>query len=176
MVVVCLRHESQQWSKSLPHFIREFSNWVLYWSLLHPARCHQQPVLFFKSLTQHWSFLPGNYDITKSVGNIVTVGISDFRLKASSLENGNVSIVCQPDARLGFTFIKSHNIEISEIQISHCSANIDSVNISLVLGNNSIRYFEKYLKQNFSQEVCDSTSINHILCYISIACFIKRNW
>ena len=121
---------------------------------------------FFDSNTT-LELLPGNYDITQSVGVLVIVDVSDFKLKASSLVNGNVSIVCQPDASLGFTFIRCHNIEISEIQISHCSANIDFVNISLVLGDNSI---EKYLKQNFNQESCNSKSINRMLCYISIAC------
>ena len=63
---------------------------------------------------------------------------------------------------VGFTIINSREVEISNIKISHCSANIDSVNRRLldgVLTGSNKFYPNKYLKQKFRSETCRPKSI-----------------
>ena len=79
---------------------------------------------YFKSNTT-LELLPGNHYITRKVGHLVIANVSNFKITGSSQVKGNVTISCQPDATLGFTFLLSHNVEISNIKISKCSAVIN---------------------------------------------------
>ena len=65
--------------------------------------------------------LPGMHRITENIGQLVFIKVENFILKGSS---PNVTITCQPGSNLGFTIINSRYIEISNIQISHCSAEL----------------------------------------------------
>ena len=81
--------------------------------------------------------LPGTYYITEKIGQLVITEVNNFKIQGSSLINGrpNATIMCQPSATLGFTFVKSFGVEISNIQIRHCSAIIHSELNSSMLKN-----------------------------------------
>ena len=68
---------------------------------------------FFDSYTT-LELLPGVYNITEKVGQLVLIKIVNFTLKGSS---PNVTIICQPGATWGLTIIKSLWVEISNVQI-----------------------------------------------------------
>ena len=75
---------------------------------------------FFDSYTT-LELLPGEYNITEKVGQLVLVKVVNFTLRGST---PNVTITCQPGATWGITIIKSLWVEISNIQIYNCSANL----------------------------------------------------
>ena len=119
--------------------------------------------------------LPGSYDITERVGQLVIANVRNFTFKGSSLMKGDVTITCLPGATFGFAFILSHNVEISNIQISYCSAklNLSSTllrTINRVYDNILIR---KHLEHDF--ESCNAKSEQHILCFSFFASFRNTN-
>ena len=82
---------------------------------------------FFKSYTM-LELMPGRYDITEEVGQLEIVNVSHFILKGSQI---NLTIIyCQKNATLGFTFANTDDIVISDIQISHCCAQL-TANITI---------------------------------------------
>ena len=68
---------------------------------------------FFDSYTT-LELLPGEYNITEKVDQLVLIKVKNFTLKGSS---PNVTIICQPGATWGLTIIKSLWVEISNVQI-----------------------------------------------------------
>ena len=129
---------------------------------------------FFDSYTT-LELLPGSYDITERVGQLVIANVRNFTFKGSSSVKGDVTITCLPGATLGFAFIFSHNIEISNIQISHCSAklNLSSTllrTINRVYDNILIR---KHLEHDFESR--NAKSEQHILCFSFFASFRSTN-
>ena len=129
---------------------------------------------FFDSNTT-LELLPGSYDITERVGQLVIANVRNFTFKGSSSVKGNVTITCLPGATFGFAFIFSHNVEISNIQISHCSAklNLSSTllrTINRVYDNILIR---KHLEHDF--ESCSTKSEQHILCFSFFTSFRNTN-
>lgn len=109
--------------------------------------------------------------ITENVGHLVIANIKNFRLKGTSLLKGNVTISCQNGATLGFTFIQNINVEISNIQISHCSAKSESNNsfLNTVLKIFDRAHLDEYLQQDFLS--CDAKAARQALCYVFLACF-----
>ena len=66
--------------------------------------------------------MPGRYDITEKVGQLEIVNVSHFILKGSQINL--IMIYCQKNATFGFTFANIHDIVVSDIQISHCCAQL----------------------------------------------------
>ena len=124
---------------------------------------------FFDSYTT-LELLPGMYDITEEVGQLVLVNVKNFTLRGSSR---NVTIItCKSGATWGLTFIDSYQIEISNIQISHCSAKLqleESNCPSLQLTNYYNKQLGKYLRYNLSS--CDADTDNFPACYAFFASF-----
>ena len=123
---------------------------------------------FFDSYTT-LELLPGEYNITEKVGQLVLVKVENFTFKGSS---PNVTIICQPGVTFGLSIIQSHNIEISNIQISHCSAKI------LLEGNNNKilkTYNEeaaRFLEYNLSS--CDTKGDRFPACYTFLGCYENK--
>ena len=126
---------------------------------------------FFDSYTT-LELLPGEYNITEKVGQLILVKVKNFTLKGSS---PNVTIICQPGATWGLTIIKSLWVEISNVQIYNCSANL------LLEGHNNtilnITAYNKqvgqYLKYNLSS--CDANvSKGHPACHAYLSIFEDR--
>ena len=66
--------------------------------------------------------MPGRYDITEKVGQLEVVNVSRFILKGSQI---NLTMIhCQKNATFGFTFANIDDIVVSDIQISHCCAQL----------------------------------------------------
>ena len=105
---------------------------------------------FFDSYTT-LELLPGVYNITEKVGQLVLVKVKNFTLKGSSL---NVTIICQPGATWGLTIIKSVWVEISNVQIYNCSAKLqlEGRNNTILTAYN--KQVGQYLKYNLSS--CDA--------------------
>ena len=82
---------------------------------------------FFESNTM-LELIPGRYDITERVGQLVIANVSNFVLKGSLQINSTI-IYCQQNATFGLTFANADDIVISDIQISHCCAKL-TVNIT----------------------------------------------
>ena len=105
--------------------------------------------------------LPGTYYITENIGQLVITEVNNFKIQGSSLFNGrpNATIICQSSATLGFTFVKSLGVEISNIQIRQCSAIIHSELNSSMLKNFTSR--------------CNSVDSGnyHTLCYTFLASY-----
>ena len=124
---------------------------------------------FFDSYTT-LELLPGTYDITEKVGQLVLVNAKNFTLKGSS---PNVTITCQPGATLGLTIIQSQNVEISNIQISHCSAKLQLEDSNSELLTTYNKKLEEYLKHNLSS--CDINAYSYPACYTFLASFRNKN-
>ena len=75
---------------------------------------------FFDSKTT-LKLIPGIYDITERVGQLVIANVSHLTLKRSVIEQ-NVTLFCHPNATLGLTIIHSFNVTVSGLQLIHCSA------------------------------------------------------
>ena len=111
------------------------------------------------------------------MGHLVIANVSNFKITGSSQVKGNVTISCQPDATLGFTFLLSHNVEISNIKISKCSAAIYPKSGSGILDlalKADYKNLNKYLKHNFTfcgSKHSDNQKLNNTLCYVSVAAF-----
>ena len=123
---------------------------------------------FFDSHTT-LELLPGMYNITEKVGKLVLIKAENFTLRGSS---PNVTITCQPGATFGLTVIQSHNIEISNIRISHCSAKLQlerSNNIILTIYNEQVA---RYLEYNLSS--CDINGNRYPACYTFLTCFENK--
>ena len=110
--------------------------------------------------------MPGRYDVSKRVGQLVVTNVSNFTLKGSSLKNDSATIICRPNATLGFTFTQSHNVEISNIHLSHCCADLE-VNISKLI----LTTYNEHLNENLRHLLqklgsCDS---DLALCCNSLA-------
>ena len=75
---------------------------------------------FFDSKTT-LKLIPGRYDITERVGQLVIANVSHLTLKRSVIEQ-NVTLFCHPNATLGLTIIHSFNVTVSGLQLIHCSA------------------------------------------------------
>ena len=105
--------------------------------------------------------LPGTYYITEKIGQLVITEVNNFKIQGSSLLNGrsNATIICQPSATLGFTFVKSVGVEISNIQFQHCSAITHSELNSSMLKNFTSR--------------CNSVDSGnyHTFCYTFLASY-----
>ena len=104
--------------------------------------------------------LPGIYNITEKVGQLVLIKAENFTLRGSS---PNVTITCQPGATFGLTIIQSHSVEISNVRISHCSAKLQlerSNNTILTTFNEDVA---QYLKYNLSS--CDTNGNRYPTCY-----------
>ena len=118
---------------------------------------------FFDSYTT-LELLPGMYNITEKVGQLVLIKVENFTLKGSS---PNVTITCQPGSTFGLTIIQSNNIEISNIQFSHCSAKLQlerSNNKILTTYNEQVTRFLEY---NLSS--CDTNGDRFPACYTFLA-------
>ena len=70
------------------------------------------PIYFFDSNTT-LELLPGVYNITENVGQLVLINVENFILRGSS---PNVTITCQSGATWGLTIIKGQVVGISNIQ------------------------------------------------------------
>ena len=82
---------------------------------------------FFDSNTT-LELMPGRYDIIEKVGQLVIANVSHFILKGSQI---NLTVIyCQQYATFGFIFANTDDIVISDIQISHCCAQL-SANITI---------------------------------------------
>ena len=127
---------------------------------------------YFESNTT-LELLPGTYYVTEKVGHVVIANVNQFKIKGSLQFKGDAIIICQPDAILGFTFIQSRNVEISNIQISNCSAIMNSeINGSLLSAIdtfNNLHNIDVFLEYNFT--TCRSMQEHHVntLCYIFLA-------
>ena len=126
---------------------------------------------FFDSYTT-LKLLPGEYNISERVGQLVLVEVENFTLKGSS---PNVTIICQPGATWGLTIIKSTWVEISNIQIYNCSANLqlEGHNNKILAAYN--KKVGQYLEYDLSS--CDvNASKGHPAChaYLSIFENIKK--
>ena len=123
---------------------------------------------FFTSNTT-LELLPGRYEITESVGQLVITNVSNFTIECIHCQDkvGNVTIECLGSATLGFTFVHCKNVQISNLQFSHCSANLNLVANNTVLMSDVGYMFMQYLKLNFSS--CELE--NHTLCYSLFASF-----
>ena len=116
---------------------------------------------FFDSYTT-LELLPGMYDITEKVGQLVLIDVEYFALKGSS---PNVTITCQPGATLGLTIIRSRIVEISNVQIRYCSAKLqleESNSTGLATYNKQL---EEYLCS------CDTNANSYPACFTSLASF-----
>ena len=124
--------------------------------------------VFFTSNTT-LELLPGRYEITESVGQLVITNVSNFRIECIHCQDkvGNVTIECLGSATLGFMFVHCENVQISNLQFSHCSANLNLVANNTVLISDVGSKLMQHLKLNFSS--CELE--NHILCYSLFASF-----
>ena len=82
---------------------------------------------FFESNTV-LELMPGRYDITERVGQLVIANVGHFILKGSQINS--TTIYCQQNVTFGLTFAKADDIVILDIQISHCCAEL-TVNITI---------------------------------------------
>ena len=105
---------------------------------------------FFDSYTS-LELLPGVYNVTENVGQLVLVGVKNFTFRGTS---PNVTIICQSGATWGLIIIESQNVEISSIQVNYCSTKLQLDDQSLTSYNEQLR---KYLGYNLSS--CE-TEIN----------------
>lgn len=128
---------------------------------------------FFTSNTT-LELMPGRYDITEKVGQLEIVNISHFILKGSKINSS--MIYCQKNATFGFTFANIVDVEISDIQISHCCAqSIANITIDDTEIDNSTMYstIKSEIKAsnrqwlNAYQGSCDA--LNIFPCCITIA-------
>ena len=125
---------------------------------------------FFDSYTT-LELLPGMYDITEKVGQLVLVNAENFTLKGSS---SNVTITCQPGATLGLTIIQSQNVEFSDIQISHCSAKLQLEESNSELLKTYNKQLKRHLKHNLSS--CDTNANSYPACYTFLASFKNKKF
>ena len=122
---------------------------------------------FFDSYTT-LELLPGEYNITEKVGQLVLVNVTNFILKGSS---PNVTITCQPGATWGLIIIQSQYIEISNIQVSYCSAKLQLNDPNLVSYN---KLLGKYLGYNLSS--CEANTDSFPACFTFFASFRNGNF
>ena len=120
---------------------------------------------FFDSYTT-LELLTGMYNITEKVGQLILVNIENFILRGSS---PNVTITCQPGATFGITIVQSQKIEISSIQISHCSAKLQLQESSSTILKAFNEQATRYLEYNLNS--CDTNGNNYPACYTSLASF-----
>ena len=124
---------------------------------------------FFDSYTT-LELLPGEYNITEKVGQLVLVEVVNFTLKGSS---PNVTITCQPGATWGLTIIKSLRVEISNVQIYKCFANLplEGRNNTILTAYN--KQVGQYLEYDLSS--CDAiASIEHPACHAYLTIFKNK--
>ena len=96
------------------------------------------PVGYTRKLSYIFPLMPGRYDITKRVGQLVIAEVKHFILK-SSIADQNVTFSCHSNATLGLTVVESFNVTVSDLQIIHCSAML--IHISLI--EEMLRYTER---------------------------------
>ena len=120
---------------------------------------------FFTSNTT-LELLPGRYEITESVGQLVITNVSNFRIECIHCQDkvGNVTIDCLGSATLGFTFVHCENVQISNLQFSHCSANLNLVANNTVLISDVGSKLMQHLKLNFSS--CELKIIYCAIAYL----------
>jgi hypothetical protein len=123
---------------------------------------------YFDSYTT-LELLPGEYNITKNVGQLVLVNAINFTLRGSS---PNVTITCQSGATLGLIIIESQNVEISNIQINYCSIKLHLDDPNLMSYNELLG---KYLGYNLS--FCDTifNTNSFPACFTFFASFRNGN-
>ena len=124
---------------------------------------------FFDSYTT-LELLPGMYDITEEVDQLVLIKVENFTLQGSSR---NMTIItCKSGATWGLTLIDSYQIEISNIQISHCSAKLllEETNDPTVTTYN--KQLKKYLGYNLSS--CDAATNSFPACYAFLTSFENK--
>ena len=124
---------------------------------------------FFDSYTR-LELLPGEYNIIEKVGQLVLVKVKNFTLKGLS---PNVTIICQPGATWGLTIIKSVWVEISNVQIYNCSANLqlEGRNNTILMAYNE--QVGRYLEYNLSS--CDvNASKGYPACHVYLSIFKDR--
>jgi hypothetical protein len=121
---------------------------------------------FFDSYTT-LELLPGEYNITKNVGQMVLVNATNFTLRGSS---PNVTITCQSGATWGLIIVESQNLEISNIQVNYCSTKLQLDDPNLICYNKLLR---KYLGYNLSS--CDTNTKNFPACFTFFASFRNKN-
>ena len=134
-------------------------------------QCHslldvlRNPSDYFDSNTT-LDLFPGRYYINERVGQLVIANVSNFKIKVSSTQNGSgATIICLPGATLGFAFVHCHKIEISNVEISNCSAAVSAEVIDTFFVNDSfLEVGIKHLEHNITS--CNSEDDNHTLCYI----------
>ena len=116
--------------------------------------------------------MPGMYDITESVGQLVIANISHFTLKGSLIQSKpNTTIYCQQNATFGFTFTNTVDVTILNIQIIHCCAQLTT---NITIDNTKIEKFvtfklDCFIKQWFGAYQGSCHEQNRFPCCISIA-------
>ena len=114
--------------------------------------------------------LPGMHRITENIGQLIFIEVENFILKGSS---PNVTLTCQQGSSLGFTIINSQYVEISNIQISNCSAELkleDSNNIILTAYHKQLKEYLKDYPDSMSK-ICDIKANSHPLRYTFLTSF-----
>ena len=137
---------------------------------------HFQDVLsnssYFLDSNTTLELLPGAYNITEKVGQLVLADASNFTLRGLS---PNVTITCQPGATFGLTILESESVEISNIQISHCSANLLQTELvaeyTVPIETDIIEHL--YLEYNLSS--CKMNANSNPACHTSLTSFKSRN-
>ena len=120
---------------------------------------------FFDSYTT-LELLPGEYNITEKVGQLVLVYVINFTLRGSS---PNVTITCQPGATWGMIIIESQYIEISNIKVNYCSTELQLNDPNLAYN----KLLGKYLGYNLSS--CDANTNSFPACFTFLASFRNGN-
>ena len=102
---------------------------------------------FFKSNTT-LELMPGRYVITEEVGQLEIVNVSHFILKGSQI---NLTMIyCQKNATFGFTFANTDDIVISDIQISHCCAQLTA---NITIDATRVDDYTRYAKSEINTSI-----------------------
>ena len=115
---------------------------------------------FFDSYTT-LELMPGRYNITEKVGQLVIDQVQNVLVKRSVVgQKYNVTIQCDSNATFGITIIGSSNVTISGLQIIHCSAALSQKQRNYMVHYNIGGHYpvlRRYLKQWFDNKIsCDS--------------------
>ena len=128
---------------------------------------------FFESNTV-LELMPGRYDITEKVGQLVIANISHFMLKGSQINS--TTIYCQLNATFGLTFAKADDIVISDIQISHCCAELtENITIDATRVDDYVASeMDNHVKQWLSAYQGSCNAQNRFPCRASITSIDSR--
>ena len=102
---------------------------------------------FFDSNTT-LELMPGRYNITEKVGQVIIYQVQNLLVK-QSVVNQNVTIHCDSNTTFGLTVVGSSNVTISGLEIVHCSAAFTYMNLIKNMLHNV--HYEYILSQYFQQ-------------------------